>query len=60
MDFISLKAEGKEAECPVVSIQSLQCGKAMTFENCHILLITFNNHFLPRSVLFHQSFGSGF
>ena len=58
VDFISLKAEGKEAKSPVVSIQSLQCRKAMTFENCHILLRIFNVHFLPRSVLFHQSFGT--
>ena len=58
MDFISLQAEGKEAKSPVVSIESLQCGKAMTFVNCHILLRTFNVHFLPRSVLFHQSFGT--
>ena len=58
VDFISLKAVGKEAKSPVVSMQSLQCGKAMTFENCHILLRTFNVHFLPRSVLFHQSFGT--
>ena len=48
----------KEAKSPVVSIQSLQCGKTMTFENCHILLRTFNVHFLPRSVLFHQGFGT--
>ena len=40
VDFISLKTEGKEAKSPVVSKKSLQCGKAMTFENCHILLRT--------------------
>ena len=54
MDFISLKAEGKEAKSPVVRIQRLQCGKAMTFENCQIPLRTFNVNFPPRSVLFHK------
>ena len=53
MDFISLKAEGKETKSPVLRIQSLQRGKAMTFEKC-----PFSVHFLLRSVLFHQIFGA--
>ena len=56
MDFITLKAEEKEVKRPVVGIQSLQCGKAMTFENIHIPLRAFNVNILPKSVLFHQSF----
>ena len=49
---MSLKAEGKEAKSPVVRMQRLQCGKAMTFVDCYIPLRTFNVHFPPRSVLF--------
>ena len=45
VDFISMKAEGKEAKSSVVRIQCLQCGKASTFESCQILLRTFNINF---------------
>ena len=53
MDFLSLKAKGKEVKNPVVRTQGLKCEKAMIFENSHFPLRTFNVNLLPRSVLIH-------
>ena len=50
------KSRGKRSQKSSGKYTELECGETMAFENCHILLRTFNVHFLPRSVLFHQGF----